>query len=729
MAGGENLGPVEAGFLDTPTFNLALLLFFMLAFSMLFEWSTKRLKLYLRRRKRNGLAQAVTNLVNEVTLVGLISLLLIVLQDPISKICMSYSPGVIETWTLIGNVRGCDCCLKYTDTVGSCFPDSRECGPEFCNCEAKDPSCLVPEISLSDLLYQWGSDANCNITACNQGYLEQAAANPQVQAAKEVLDLQCDGMVRVEDGVCGAGKTQLITITALHQVHIFIFTVAMTHVFLGVVMILLSSWRLQLWRRACGDEDDHARGVRKLLDGDAEEEVKQAPPSGWSRILSSRLLAGTLSRTRTMRSRDTASPQGAASPAAAPGSPKAAAAAAAAAEAGTAGHPEVGGDAPAAGNRMRGVVFAALAASKKAAADAQPVNGEVGNAGEGGAQNGSSSPPAAGAPAAEGGQEAFQADGTGGADTTAPAEAPQRPKSIGGAFLSRSASIKQGDISGNLKEYAICLAHSFNPTPVTTEDLRLMRASFMLTHRVPTGFDFWNYITVSMEDDFSQIVGVSLEMWATLVVFVLISGPLGWVALPFVVLSALVLVAVNVKIIWVIRHVCRGARVNTLTSHVFWFGRPDMLLHPIKYVLFLASFMFSSAIFFVWSFGSESCPFTAAGNAFWLAWLPPWWLVLIISGLIFVDAAMIALPCYSLAVQMGSDFKQHMLPSGVKNKLLLIAERVKAKHKAILEQEAAEAAAAEGSQRGGSMRGSLGRGAKELLTKSKILVSAGSQKN
>lgn len=63
MAGGEKLGPVEAGFLDTPTFNLALLLFFMLAFSMLFESSTKRLKLYLRRRKRNGLAQAVTNLV------------------------------------------------------------------------------------------------------------------------------------------------------------------------------------------------------------------------------------------------------------------------------------------------------------------------------------------------------------------------------------------------------------------------------------------------------------------------------------------------------------------------------------------------------------------------------------------------------------------------------------------------------------------------------------------
>lgn len=65
-------------------------------------------------------------------------------------------------------------------------------------------------------------------------------------------------------------------------------------------------------------------------------------------------------------------------------------------------------------------------------------------------------------------------------------------------------------------------------------------------------------------------------------------------------------------------------------------------------------------------FGAKSCPFTAQHNAFWMAWLPPWWLVLIIAGLIFVDAAMVTLPCYSLAVQMGSDFKHHMLPSGVK---------------------------------------------------------------
>ena len=44
------------------------------------------------------------------------------------------------------------------------------------------------------------------------------------------------------------------------------------------------------------------------------------------------------------------------------------------------------------------------------------------------------------------------------------------------------------------------------------------------------------------------------------------------------------------------RHVCRGAKVNQLSSQVFWFNRPALLLHPIKYLLFLCSFMFASAV-------------------------------------------------------------------------------------------------------------------------------------
>lgn len=58
-----------------------------------------------------------------------------------------------------------------------------------------------------------------------------------------------------------------------------------------------------------------------------------------------------------------------------------------------------------------------------------------------------------------------------------------------------------------------------------------------------------------------------------------------------------------------------------------------------------------------WSFGPDSCPFTSQGGAFWFAWRAPWWVSLVVTGVIFLDASMRTLPCYSLAVQMGSDFK------------------------------------------------------------------------
>ena len=138
MAGaGKSLGPKEAGFLDVATYTLAGILLFFLVVSLTFErvsaagpvgagacatylsprhrmqprhpayervaaapkqgpdflkqscrlQSTQWLMRYLKKRKRNGLAQAVSNLVLELTLVGLVSLLLIVLQDPIANIC------------------------------------------------------------------------------------------------------------------------------------------------------------------------------------------------------------------------------------------------------------------------------------------------------------------------------------------------------------------------------------------------------------------------------------------------------------------------------------------------------------------------------------------------------------------------------------------------------------------------------------------------------------------
>ena len=51
----------------------------------------------------------------------------------------------------------------------------------------------------------------------------------------------------------------------------------------------------------------------------------------------------------------------------------------------------------------------------------------------------------------------------------------------------RSNTLKKGDYVGWVQEYAICLLKQLHPRPVATQDVRLMRASFMLTHRVPAG--------------------------------------------------------------------------------------------------------------------------------------------------------------------------------------------------------------------------------------------------
>lgn len=132
----------------------------------------------------------------ELTLVGLVSLILITLQNTINSICgnatpllgpkpaaapasalrcthsacitcalrrsacactcthahsgmraparpaVPYSGSTYESWILLGNVRGCDCCLADTSQVGKCFQAARDCGTGFCNCNGVD-TCSV----------------------------------------------------------------------------------------------------------------------------------------------------------------------------------------------------------------------------------------------------------------------------------------------------------------------------------------------------------------------------------------------------------------------------------------------------------------------------------------------------------------------------------------------------------------------------------------------------------
>lgn len=201
--------------------------------------------------------------------------------------------------------------------MGACFKVDRACGPQYCNCEvsiwadaaagcqlgcqaalvqlshvqrsaqsllpdtatrvphhpvslpgdSQDPSCLISEPTLTDLLTEWRTDPICGagnatnpaVLACSANYLARAAESPEAETAASLLKLECDGIVQRDTGACGPGRMPLISVTAQHQIHIFIFSVAMMHVVLGIVCVLLASWRIHSWRRMCSDDDEHVQ--------------------------------------------------------------------------------------------------------------------------------------------------------------------------------------------------------------------------------------------------------------------------------------------------------------------------------------------------------------------------------------------------------------------------------------------------------------------------------------
>ena len=85
-----------------------------------------------------------------------------------------------------------------------------------------------------------------------------------------------------------------------------------------------------------------------------------------------------------------------------------------------------------------------------------------------------------------------------------------------------------------------------------------------------------------------------------IILFVLISGIYGYAVMPFMTLVAVVLVITNAKLVQIIRAVTSRGGAGKLTSKIFWFNRPQLLLIPIKVALFLCAFIYASFLFFAW---------------------------------------------------------------------------------------------------------------------------------
>lgn len=631
---------------------------------------------------------ALDTMTTEIMLLGVATLFLSVIERSVGGACVPAKDLGLAVWADF--VKGCACCLARTAGMTECFMRDRGCvsvGAVGACCDrlaaaaasskprghlrgATCPAASLAGVVAADgahgpgvdaaLAHDGGAAAGPHRRSLLAGGGGSAAAGGEVHF--------CEGAVESGIGGCPPGRRPAISIDAMHQVrnermrgkkrvrvwprprarahplnllslslslcpsipqvHIFIFCLALVHIAASCAVALLASLRIRAWRH-------------------------------WDRA-AVRVERGLF--------REAAA---------------AAAVAAADAAAGKGGDGE--GDAAAlpmlpaaAGSDVEAGAARAPPPPARTLAKGPPSVSGVGGAGGGGGGSRARALVRSGGPSASAHAAAAKADAGAGGATPPRAALPDAfipptylgPHADTRPWRGRAAGFGEPGtrLTTRAWEAALCLALQFAPNVVTKREWHLMRASFLDTHRVGAHrgrpFDFGAYTAASVDGDFASITGLGLPTWLILVGFVLLSSVIGWAVWVLVALAGALLLAVNWKLVSVVRHVTRGGVPHDLDPGAFWLGRPWLLLPAIKAAVFLIALLWANAIFFATTFGRNSCFFSPTG--FQRGEPAPWWVVLLISVALFLILALNTMPMFSLTVQMGADVKADAIPEDLR---------------------------------------------------------------
>ncbi|XP_002989238.2 MLO-like protein 11 [Selaginella moellendorffii] len=192
---------------------------------------------------------------------------------------------------------------------------------------------------------------------------------------------------------------------------------------------------------------------------------------------------------------------------------------------------------------------------------------------------------------------------------------------------------------------------------VTKSDYLALRMGFVTKHKTRPRYDFHSYMIRSLEDEFKDIVGISVIFWTFVVCFFLFDvhgvNLFFWMSL---VPIAMVLV-VGAKLQYVIAKLAledsglSGPRIAGLKPRdtLFWFNKPRLMLHLIHFILFQDAFELATFLWVWWQFGWDSC--LMQNRIFSYSRVVTGFLVQILCSYS-------TLPLYALVTQMGSNYKR-----------------------------------------------------------------------
>ncbi|CAL8467379.1 g6916 [Coccomyxa elongata] len=277
------MGESGTSLLETPPFVIAVVFLFFLVVTLGFEKILHHITHYLKKRGKHGLVAAMNNMTNELMLLGVATLLLLTFQKDIGQICIPSKAYAGKNW--LDHVNGCACCLTRTAGVSPCYLRAKGC-QDF---DTLDLCCW----------YQGDTRKNkvCNAIWDSEGALqnagEMAGLEPSVVSSgshqrrlyggaeavsASADDVVCDGRVQVDWPECGnkPNMRPAIGAAALHQVHLFIFEMALVHILGGILLILLASLRVRFWRKWTEDNDAFTAEARRACDRASVKEVEMA---------------------------------------------------------------------------------------------------------------------------------------------------------------------------------------------------------------------------------------------------------------------------------------------------------------------------------------------------------------------------------------------------------------------------------------------------------------------
>ncbi|RZC44903.1 hypothetical protein C5167_037846 [Papaver somniferum] len=215
--------------------------------------------------------------------------------------------------------------------------------------------------------------------------------------------------------------------------------------------------------------------------------------------------------------------------------------------------------------------------------------------------------------------------------------------------------------------WVLCFSRQFWSS-INRADYMALRFGFLTTHQLHLAYDFHNYMLRSMDDEFRDIVGISVPLWiyAIFAIFINFHGTNAYFWLSFTPASLILLVGTKLHHIVVKlaleaegTNPSSGNRFN-LRDELFWFGRPKLLLWLIQLISFQNAFEMATFIWSLWEIKDPSC---FMENRVFLV-------IRLVSGVTLQFwCSFITFPLYVIVTQMGSRFKKSVVSENVRESL------------------------------------------------------------